>query len=190
MLSALLKEHTSANHLLLEKKLVSSMKSITTIEDYTRLLKLFYSYFAALELPINLYLDPLFLPDYADRRKTEDLVSDLKLLGDLPPALMDESQLPEIKNNLQALGALYVIEGSSLGGKIISRMIRQLLERTEPGGFTFFESYGDDSPAMWEKFKVALDKPLKEAEQVIVIQAANSTFFQFSQWFDLNQPVN
>lgn len=52
-----------------------------------------------------------------------------------------------IEIHLQSLGALYVMEGSTIGDKIISKMIEQQL-KTEFMAFTFFMGYGDQSANM------------------------------------------
>ena len=186
MLSEILKTQTSVNHLLLEKKLVSFMKTIRTEADYARFLALFYGYFGALELSINKCLNASIIPDYENRRKTEALKIDLKILNQEDLKLAASELLPVIENHLQSLGALYVIEGSTLGGKIISKMIKQQL-KTEVMAFTFFTGYGDQSANMWNSFKHILNSITQPDQIGIIVESANVTFQKFSFWFDFNE---
>ena len=91
--------------------------------------------------------------------------------------------LPVIENHLQSLGALYVIEGSTLGGKIISKMIKQQL-KTEVMAFTFFTGYGDQSANMWNSFTHILNSITQPDQIGIIVESANVTFQKFSFWFD------
>jgi heme oxygenase len=183
MLTEMLKEQTKSNHQKLEKKLVNKMRSMRTVTDYTDLLRLFYSYFGGLEKMIKLHLDQARLPDYLIRRKAAALASDLIELGAMVPALARKSELPAIHNHNQALGALYVIEGSTLGGKIISKMVSHQLPSTNGHGLSFFNGYGDGTENMWEQFKQVLNRP-ENLPGDEMISAANDTFLKFDQYFD------
>lgn len=181
MISDVLKEHTKMNHQLLEKKLVARMRAMRNEADYAALLGVFYSYFGGLEVLINHKLDTSLLPDHAQRRKTLSLAKDLEALGCRLPQLAGDDRLPAIGNNSRAFGALYVIEGSTLGGQIIAQMIRKQLNITE--GLTFFEGYGEKTMAMWENFKLSLNSRA-ELDATEVVQTANETFWKFSEWID------
>ncbi|WP_069658105.1 biliverdin-producing heme oxygenase [Arcticibacter eurypsychrophilus] len=184
MLSEKIKISTKNSHQSLENKLIVPMKSIHDRESLSQLLVLFYSFFGGLEININKHIDYTFLPDYADRRKTAALVNDLNQLETALPSLASNDDLPEINNHLQALGALYVIEGSTLGGKFISKMVRQQIDLPIVTGLSFFDGYGSNTDSMWQLFKQFMDQPLKANEEAMVIQSANDTFAKFSQWVD------
>jgi heme oxygenase len=184
MLSEKIKISTKNSHQSLENKLIAPMKSIHDQESLAQLLVLFYSFFGGLELNINKHIDYTFLPDYADRRKTASLVSDLDALNTALPSLASDDDLPNINNHFEALGALYVIEGSTLGGKFISKMVRQQIDLPTVEGLSFFDGYGSNTDSMWQFFKQFMDQPLKAEEEAIVIQSANDTFAKFSQWVD------
>lgn len=188
MLSAQLKELTKNNHQLLEKKLVAQMKNISTKQDYTILLALFYSFFGGLEVAMGKHPDLSFLPDHAQRRKSEALANDLAELGAKLPAFATTQDMPQIKNNLQTIGALYVMEGSTLGGQYIVKMIEKQLGSNSSLGYSFFNGYGENTEVMWQGFKNAIDElALPFDEEAIVIKSANETFLQFSKWFDVHQ---
>jgi heme oxygenase len=183
MLSDDLKEQTQVNHQLLEKKLVLKMRSLCSQSDYVKLLSFFYSYFGGLEQQISKHLIMERIPDYMRRRKAEALLADIKTLGAEPPALADGSHLPTIVDHRQALGALYVMEGSTLGGEIISRMIGKQLSLVK--GLSFFKGYGHETADMWQAFKADLNKP-ENLPGDAVVEAANETFRKFADWLDLS----
>lgn len=188
MLSVRLKEFTKTNHQLLEKKLVIQMKAMQTKQDYAALLGIFYSYFGGLELAMSKHPDLSFLPDYAQRRKSSALANDLVVLDANLPPLALANKLPHIENYLQTIGAMYVMEGSTLGGKFIAKMIQKQLNMEEDTGLSFFKGYGEETENMWQIFKTAIDQlKLKEEDNITVIESANDTFLQFSNWFDNHQ---
>ncbi len=121
MFSEKLKEETKTNHQRLEHLLIPKIKSIKTTDDYLWLLRVFYSYFGALENEINKAVDQRLLPDQAHRRKADLIAQDIRKLGGEVPELADKALIPRISDHNQALAALYVIEGSALGGQIISK---------------------------------------------------------------------
>lgn len=180
-----LKTNTETNHQQLEKQLVTRMKAVRSKEKYTDLLQLFYTYFGGLEEEIDQYINPAYLADYAKRRKTDALVKDIVDLGGVLQSKASGVDLPQLKNHLQAFGALYVIEGSTLGGQIISKMMAKQLDLQGDIGLTFFKGYGDNSVPMWNVFKQALNAQTQTQEDVSTVTAtANETFLKFKKWID------
>jgi heme oxygenase len=179
-----LKVRTLSSHQQLEKALVGRMRNMRTREDYISLLQAFYSYFGAIEDQINRYIGKDQLPDHTERRKTASLVGDIESLGGGLPEKAREAYLPPIENQLQAFGALYVIEGSTLGGLIISKMIAKQLGLTEDG-LSFFKSYGHATNEMWERFKAVLNlQGNNDTEKECIIHAADDTFTKFKVFLD------
>lgn len=180
-----LKSYTKANHQELEKLLVSQMRSIQTQEQYIDLLQLFYNYFGAVEGQVNPYIGQEHLEDYLERRKTSRLRDDIVALGGSASKTITPEDLPEVKNLLQAFGALYVLEGSTLGGPHISKMLQKQLNKPDTDGLSFFNSYGDETMAMWERFKVVLDRLAdNEIDQNVILQSADETFEKFKFWIN------
>lgn len=186
-LSEKLKERTKINHQNLEKKLIGRLKLTRSLNEYAQLLSYFYSFFGGLELCINKRLDFDAFPDYHLRRKTSAMVNDLNRMNSALPALATNQALPEIVNQQQAIGALYVIEGSTLGGQIICKMLNDQIGSIDPACLSFFSGYGDQTYQMWNAFKLAIDEITKPDDQEIVIESANNTFLQFGNWFDQNR---
>jgi len=188
MIADQLKEITKTDHQQLEKLLVSKMKVIRSPQDYLNILQLFYSYFGGLEDRINKYINTHQLSDYSLRRKTSAIAHDINMFGGVTVEKAGENSLPQISNHLQAFGALYVIEGSTLGGSFISKMISQQLNLDQcQGGFSFFNGYGEKTATMWETFKEILNKqPADATEEHAICEAANNTFVKFKNWIENN----
>jgi heme oxygenase len=183
MIADQIKNNTNTHHQALEVIMIRQLKAMQSIADYTDILEVFYSYFGALEQKIKAQLNDGF--SLAERRKAGDLAADLMHYGATIPLLATAEDLPQIENHLQAIGALYVIEGSTLGGKYISQMISKQLKLTDAAGLTFFNGYGDNTMSMWSDFKDYMNKQAKnEAEEAEIIASANETFVKFKQWME------
>lgn len=167
------------------------MRTIQTKEQYSDLLNLFFTYFGALEKRINQYIGSSQLPDYPERRKTESLLNDMNYLGGSSLEAIEDADVPQIDSPLQAFGALYVIEGSTLGGVMISKMMKKQLDLQDGRGLSFFESYGEETEAMWSRFKEVLDRQVSnEADEQLILNAADETFLKFKQWIDKQSKLN
>ncbi|MFD2147727.1 biliverdin-producing heme oxygenase [Mucilaginibacter antarcticus] len=185
MFTEKLKEVTLANHQQTEKILVGKLKSMRSVQDYITILSSFYGYFGGLEKQIERYLNPSNMADYEERRKTAAIADDIKVLGGTVPAVATGDELPRIENCLQAFGALYVIEGSTLGGQIISKMIQNHLPIQNGAGLSFFNGYGDNMQQMWTSFKELLNKAaMTPADEETMAEAANQTFARFKNWLE------
>jgi heme oxygenase len=180
-----IKEATLQYHQQTEKILVGKMKAMRSKQDYVELLNDFYGYFGGLEKQIERYVNASNMADFEDRRKTAAIAVDIASMGGHIPAIAKVNELPVIDNYLKAFGALYVIEGSTLGGKIISKMVQQHLRVEGTDGLSFFNGYGDSTHKMWESFKQVLnDTPANAHEEAIVTDAANETFLKFKNWLE------
>ncbi|RYZ54811.1 MAG: heme oxygenase, partial [Chitinophagaceae bacterium] len=116
-LAGLVKNATQQVHEEVEAILLPALTSIRSTSDYAAILKMFHGYFHPIEKLIEQQLHTGLLPDLAERRKSSSLLEDLRLLGEATDSLPLCSDLPPIKNPAEAFGALYVLEGSTLGGK-------------------------------------------------------------------------
>lgn len=180
-----LKKYTQENHEQLEKVMVQEMRMITSKLDYIVLLKTFYGYFAGLEVKIAKFIGKNELNDYPKRRKTSLLKNDLISLDASLPTIATDEELPDINNLLQAFGALYVMEGSTLGGPYIANMIKEQLQWTDLMSFSFFEGYKEENVRMWESFKTVLDAHSTSHEDLqTILKASDETFVKFKLWFE------
>lgn len=180
MLSTKIKEATKKAHQQLEGIVVRKLKAINHRGDYADFLKHFYAYFHAVEQAFAPYITSEILPDYKDRRNASYLKNDIEALGynveDLPAA-----QAPEIANIQEALGALYVLEGSIMGGGIIVKMLEK---QGITDGISFFSGYGETTGQKWGIFTAVLNANAQNpAEENKAISAANATFDRFAWVF-------
>jgi heme oxygenase len=183
MIADQIKNDTNTHHQALEVMMIRQLKSMNSTSDYIDILEIFYSYFGGLELQIKAHLQNGLAID--ERRKADDLAADLTHYGAAIPKLATKNDLPKIENHLQAIGALYVIEGSTLGGKYIGQMISKKLEQTDAAGLSFFNGYGENTMSMWSDFKDYMNNQAKnETEEAEIIAAANETFVKFKHWME------
>jgi len=180
MVSTKIKEATKVAHQELEKTVVLQLKQIRSAADYAAVLKNFYVYFHTVEQAIAPYITAANLPDIAARRNSSDIRKDIEELGgtilELPTATA-----PEITNPAQAFGALYVLEGSIMGGPYIVQMLQKYgMDK----GFNFFSGYGADSGKMWASFTDVFNAiPQTEEEENSMITTADETFKRFGDVF-------
>jgi heme oxygenase (biliverdin-IX-beta and delta-forming) len=63
---------------------------------------------------------------------------------------------PAVATKAEALGAMYVLEGSTLGGKIILKTLRSQGVSTDE--LHFLDPYGNDASALWRAFLRVLER--------------------------------
>lgn len=90
------------------------------------------------------------------------LARDLAAL-DVAPVRMPVPPTPRLEC-AAALGALYVLEGASLGGRVIARHVADALALTPDTGLAFFCGYGDATGEMWRRFGAALEAWVARAD--------------------------
>jgi heme oxygenase len=150
---------------------------------YLEILRRFYGYFSPLEQRFEAFPALLeWLPDYTERRKARLLLDDLNSLHDqAEPRLCRE--LPGISTDAQAFGCLYVMEGSTLGGKIIYNILKKQLGLDKLVGASFFYGYGPATGEKWKTFGSQMEAFGRETgTDEEIIAAANDTFQKFEQW--------
>ncbi|RYY67300.1 MAG: hypothetical protein EOO12_01550 [Chitinophagaceae bacterium] len=182
-----LKEDTRAVHEALEARLLPILENLTHGKAYARLLRAFYGFYQPLETRIAEQLSLARLPDLGGRRKASWLLEDLAALGEPAPGLADiPGQLPPIDGEAAAWGALYVLEGSTLGGRIICRM----LEKQLPGApLRFFAGYGTQTGPYWTAFLAAFAQASARLPYSDIRQSAFLTFQSFDLWLQQHLPA-
>ncbi len=173
-----LKLSTRDVHAQVEKELVKHIKNIESKENYLSLLELFYGFYAPLNDLCTNNSMPQIEEDFSHSNHIDLLKHDITVMGKRKFENFN-SNFPEIKNFYQALGALYVMKGSMLGGQVISSMIRKRVAGIED---TFFTSGGQDVQSTWSDFKTTIDNITHPQHQEDVIESAKSTFDCFGKW--------
>ena len=181
MLSQNIKEKTKEAHQSLEGIVVRQLKAVRSDADYADVLKNFYAYFQAVEKAIVPFVTKEVLPDYAERRNSAHIKADIEELGssidELPPVTT-----PAVSNTLEALSALYVLEGSIMGGQHIVQMLNKY---GITKGTSFFSGYGENNGKMWGTFVQVLNSVGENpADHERAVEVANETFARFGKVFD------
>lgn len=118
--------------------------------------------------------------DYAGRRKSAILARDLADLGVEPEGV--GVQLPPMSRG-EALGVLYVLEGSTLGGRVIAREMMAAGQPTT--GLSFFDAYGAATGARWRAFTAVLEAEIERGRpglQDDVVRGAITGFGVVEAW--------
>ena len=93
------------------------------------------------------------ITDIDERKKNHLINKDLSVLG-----YNKTETIKPLSNSLSnssigfALGVLYVIEGSSLGGRVILKNITNALGYTAENGASYFGGYGEKTGSQWKSF--------------------------------------
>jgi len=158
MLSDDLKAQTRPQHDAAEASpaMRAVMSDALTRSEYRDHLARLLGFYAPLEPALGA-VDGLrdWLPDLDQRLvKAGWLADDLRAFDDGPMA--PAGHAPPL-TPASALGALYVVEGSTLGGRLIERHLHRTLGVTPASGARFYHSYGEERGARWITFKAALD---------------------------------
>ncbi|MET0391912.1 MAG: biliverdin-producing heme oxygenase [Chitinophagaceae bacterium] len=181
MLSTGLKERTKEAHQALEGIVIRQIKAIQNKEQYRALLYKFYGFHFPMEQLFDKYFTDEIVPSYSRRRRAGVITEDLTHLGGTSTNIPLATDLPVIDSLAKALGAFYVLEGSTQGGTIVANMLIKHVGLT-PETTSFFSAYGDDK-TLWASFREKLDSyPDDPSFQEEVIAAANDTFTALKNW--------
>ena len=150
---AALRERTALSHRSLEKQL-DLLDAALSRDRYRRVIRAFFGFYAPVENglarvalaapPVGFSLvarAPLLRRDVIALGGATDEVSTLPICARLP-----RLQFPE-----DLAGCLYVLEGASLGGQVISRALARNLGIDRGSGAAFFAGDGDRTFARWKR---------------------------------------
>lgn len=129
--------------------------------------------------------------NYEDRKKGSLLEKDLVLLG-LDKEEIDQHNYAFSFSSLhEALGAYYVMEGSTLGGTVIGRQLAKTPSLESITEFNFYGCYGDQVGPNWKAFQAVLLEQASstEAEDQMVAGAAKA-FDYFRGIFEDSQAAS
>ena len=181
-----LKAATRYAHDALEAQ-VNLVRLATSPTAYHALLQRFYGFYLPLELRLATLPWTTVAFDLAPRRKTPLLRRDLLHLGETSATLAHLPicrDRPEPVDLAAGCGCLYVLEGATLGGQLISRRLRQTLGLHATSGAAFFTSYGDQIGPMWTNFGAFVNQQAAThpRQRGAMIDAACTTFAALRDW--------
>ena len=125
------------------------------------------------------------------RPKFPALCADLAAHGLEPPTVAPDALSPPDLNT--ALGGLYVLEGSTLGGRVVARHLRKHLGDPLPGA-SFLDFHGDQASAHWKRLGLALEGLAADGliEREAVVAGARAVFqevYRILATLDDDQPA-
>lgn len=176
-----LKTETRSHHQHTESLLYTQqlMAGTLTRSELTHLLTIHYRFHSALETAVAALAGFFAGYNYDLRQKTPWLLADLQQWAiPLPTA---HTSLFDGWNGYELLGALYVGEGSMLGGQVIAKALRRTTNLGDaPAALHFFGGYGDQTGLLWKEFGTYLLSQAHGQEETI-IDAAQRAFDCFGK---------
>lgn len=173
-----LRQHTRAAHQQIERHspLAGWVAGDYSAAEHRQYLQRALSFYRPLEL--ELLGHPIWQQcdfDIEERQKVGLIEADLRTLGGDPSSVVDWTELPGLKSHEEVLGCLYVLEGSTLGGRLIMRAIsKHIAAATEHR--CFFNPYGSQAALRWKDFQQLLSCWQSLLCHQSVYAAANRTF--------------
>lgn len=187
-LALLLRRATAQAHQALEDSL-DLLRDDFTLADYVELLRGFDGFIGPWEAAVAAsgHVDAAEL---ASRRHAERLAADLAHFGvaGAPPRRAGRGDLPALDSPGAVLGSRYVVEGSTLGGRVIAPRLQQRFGVDASRGAAYFGGYGERTGAMWRAFgaQLAAAPPHWHADAV---DGALQTFGALQRWLCERRPV-
>jgi heme oxygenase len=159
-------------------------------EQYIQYLQRFLAFQDEAERALDTALTAEAVPDWAQRRRAHLARADLETLG-APERHFPRSsgRLPQPTSTEQALGIVYVLEGSTLGGAYLLKQLAPLGISAAHGG-SYLASYGSDRGKMWQRFLFTLEEAhLRRARAESIAAAAIATFAAARHYLTEAEPV-
>jgi len=180
-LHARLREATQVAHEALERDLDWEAR-VATLPGYRDLLVRLRGFHAAYEPAIATALaDAAF---FDPRRRLAGLDADLHALDGAALGTQPMPAAPRLDGAGAALGALYVLEGSTLGGAVIGRHVARLHGEGVP--LAYYAGRGRATGPLWREFRERLDG-VPEAEAATAFAAGIATFEAMRGWLTTSE---
>ena len=168
-LLTLLRQETDALHQALHvHPLLAPLTEGSTLEQYQQVVRAFHHAYRAMQRAIAYETE-----DYPNAPALAWLEQDMAAHG-LQPLVMPLAELPAITSRAALLGHLYVKQGSTLGGQVISKHLARQLGLKAGVDNHFFAGYGEETGKEWKAFVTALDAA--EVAHVEVVAHALASF--------------
>ena len=185
-LSSQLRTGTAALHRQIELRL-RLPSAIICREDYVLWLGRYLGIYEPLEHRLAAFPDWDALGMARPLNHTARLLDDLTAIGADTEALprVEPAQLPDLPTFAFALGASYVLEGATLGGRFILRDLQTRIGAPIASATRFFGGGGDPVGSGWQRFKASLDTfgSAHPRLQRDVTVGAERTFSAMLAWF-------
>lgn len=181
MLIQELRQQTQSAHRELDHQVYPYIQRVRSNAEYARLLKAFYGYFQPLYERYDVFLSDRLVEGYSQRRRPEWILDDLRSLGEPAGHIPLCAMTPVIDNPAHSFGSYYVLEGSTMGGSIISKKLSENLGSDK--GLRFFSSYNGECETMWNNFLNSMEvNEENQKNSSGLIDSAKETFVKFKDW--------
>ena len=167
---------TADNHARLDARVHPELQ---TIEGYRRVLQALATASRSIEDALHVWSEPLLAAgfDLRERSKEAWLVLDERALG---LEVLEWRSSFVLTGAAAAFGAIYVVEGATLGGQVITREVVSTLGITPMSGGRFFFGYGNDTGRMWTRTRESLARFAAQSDDTeAMIKGAIETFGLF-----------
>ncbi|MGE0744700.1 MAG: biliverdin-producing heme oxygenase [Rhodospirillales bacterium] len=175
-----LKRATAPVHARLERDLGLAGEGLSR-PRYIFLLARFYGFHAAWEPAMARVLaDDAF---WAPRRRAPRLAADLNAYGftDTDMAALPVCpELPRLDTTARALGSLYVLEGSRLGGAVVARNLAAVMGARDRSAY--FDADRGETARLWREYLVRLEGFATPGNAAEIVAAAGDTFDRLHRW--------
>ncbi len=179
-----LREQTRPAHVALEAQasLQRLLSSRLTEIEYGQLLQSMLAFYQTLESKLIPATAALLErhpdPDYRYLPRVPLLANDCRVLGCASPGLIQPPMELRLEGSgAYLIGVLYVIEGSTQGGRFIAKHLAQTLDLDENSGASFFNIHQWNNS--WAAFRSWLSTDLErhyQGDTRSIIEGANMTF--------------
>jgi heme oxygenase len=160
------------------------IKGNGTKKDYINVLKSALSYYRPFEQRVKESGQKDIIAFMQDRFKTALIEKDLEKLGVTGKeiAAIPDYTIPSINSPEEMLGALYVLEGSTMGGKVITKELKDHFNWALSGEH-FLDPYGSAVRARWEAYGAFTEQQTsdKELNRDAMVQSAQATFIAYNR---------
>jgi heme oxygenase (biliverdin-IX-beta and delta-forming) len=184
----ILKQETAADHRKVEGA-VPLMHQGLNQAQYVQCLQKIYGVVAAWEDRAAEVAPQWLKPALLARQRKHLLELDLTWFG-ITEKDTSRPTLPELSDLPALFGAMYVMEGSTLGGQFIARHVETALHLSEGQGNAYFRGSGNQTGSMWKEFCEMLSLRIPENQTEAVIISAKAMFATFGQWMQGNPAMD
>jgi heme oxygenase len=115
--------------------------------------------------------------------RSAQVAADLQALGQPAPSAPPATWAPS--DQAEAMGCAYVVEGSSLGGLVVAKIVER--ELGLQAATTFLRGHGPRTKDLWRSFLSELDAwgaNARPEERARAVQAATTTFATYISCFE------
>jgi heme oxygenase (biliverdin-IX-beta and delta-forming) len=183
------------------EQVLDLMSASLTHDGYRQRLEQFYGFYAPLEKALKDSIahqhhtsgEPNILRGTRSAlsfrlNKTALLQHDLHHLGVVTQNIPLCRELPPLEAQAEVLGCIYVMEGATLGGQMITRHVLATLGITPETGGRFFHGYGDDTGKMWQGMRQLLVSGASDTRtENIIVATAITSFACLRRWCQSSQ---